>query len=469
MTTIGGTLDVHIYDIARIESLAGPQGTLYGASSEAGTIRIITNKPELGVTTGRVDGEINTVASRRRRRQARRHDQPSDRRPHRVPRVGILAARRRLHRQCLRSSGLTLPRTRQTSHSFDNSCCVEKNYNDLKTYGGRAALKVDLNDNWTVHSDLPLPKGRGGRVVLHGRGPARPRHGPLPARNREGQILAGGADHPGQARQFRHHLRRRLHGPEAVRDTDYTDYTDAYDAYYRRAYGGLLGYQTWEDNAGNIINPRQHITGTDHFTKQSHELRIASPADKPIRALVGAFYQRQTNHIFQNYLVDNLADDLSVTGYPGTLWLTNQKRVDKDWAMFGEANWDITPQITLTGGVRLYQFNNTLFGFAGFGLAIRAVQHRREPLPDGQRSDRPRNDPGARWRRRNGLNIPCFNVADVDVERRSCSPAKQGLRSHPSPERAMEAARRTDVLRDLVERASVRAASIGSRRRGLRA
>src|SRR4029078_8466114 len=61
VTTIGGTLDVHIYDIARIESLAGPQGTLFGASSQAGTIRIITNKPELGVTTGRVDGEINTV------------------------------------------------------------------------------------------------------------------------------------------------------------------------------------------------------------------------------------------------------------------------------------------------------------------------------------------------------------------------------------------------------------------------
>ncbi len=62
VTTIGGTLDVHIYDIARIESLAGPQGTLYGASSEAGTIRIITNKPDSGVTTGRVDGEINKVA-----------------------------------------------------------------------------------------------------------------------------------------------------------------------------------------------------------------------------------------------------------------------------------------------------------------------------------------------------------------------------------------------------------------------
>ena len=36
VTTIDGMLDIHIYDIARVEALAGPQGTLYGASSEAG-------------------------------------------------------------------------------------------------------------------------------------------------------------------------------------------------------------------------------------------------------------------------------------------------------------------------------------------------------------------------------------------------------------------------------------------------
>jgi len=48
VTTIQGNLDLHLYDIARVEALAGPQGTLYGASSQAGTIRIITNKPEVG-------------------------------------------------------------------------------------------------------------------------------------------------------------------------------------------------------------------------------------------------------------------------------------------------------------------------------------------------------------------------------------------------------------------------------------
>ena len=63
VTTIGGALDVHIYDIARIESLAGPQGTLYGASSEAGTLRIITNKPDLKGFYGRWDADVNTVSN----------------------------------------------------------------------------------------------------------------------------------------------------------------------------------------------------------------------------------------------------------------------------------------------------------------------------------------------------------------------------------------------------------------------
>src|SRR6188472_3085707 len=55
ITTIQCPLDVQIYDVARVEVLAGPQGTLYGASSQAGTIRIITNKPDPSEFTGGFD------------------------------------------------------------------------------------------------------------------------------------------------------------------------------------------------------------------------------------------------------------------------------------------------------------------------------------------------------------------------------------------------------------------------------
>src|SRR5688500_4154130 len=62
ITTTTGALDLHIFDIARVEALAGPQGTLYGASSQAGTVRIITNKPDLGSTYGQVTLEANKIA-----------------------------------------------------------------------------------------------------------------------------------------------------------------------------------------------------------------------------------------------------------------------------------------------------------------------------------------------------------------------------------------------------------------------
>src|SRR3954463_12839982 len=47
ITTIQGPLDVEVYDIARVEVLAGPQGSLSGPSWQPATIRIITNKPQL--------------------------------------------------------------------------------------------------------------------------------------------------------------------------------------------------------------------------------------------------------------------------------------------------------------------------------------------------------------------------------------------------------------------------------------
>src|SRR5438309_8510783 len=44
------TPDLDLFDISRVEVLRGPQGTLFGAGALAGTVRYITNQPELGVS-----------------------------------------------------------------------------------------------------------------------------------------------------------------------------------------------------------------------------------------------------------------------------------------------------------------------------------------------------------------------------------------------------------------------------------
>ncbi|HEX5207802.1 MAG TPA: TonB-dependent receptor plug domain-containing protein, partial [Steroidobacteraceae bacterium] len=61
VTTITGAVPLHIYDISRIEVLEGPQGTLYGASSEAGTVRLITNKPDPAKLAAGYNLQVNKI------------------------------------------------------------------------------------------------------------------------------------------------------------------------------------------------------------------------------------------------------------------------------------------------------------------------------------------------------------------------------------------------------------------------
>ena len=48
-----------MFDLDRIEVLRGPQGTLYGASSMGGTIRFITNQPDLNSFSATVSTDLS--------------------------------------------------------------------------------------------------------------------------------------------------------------------------------------------------------------------------------------------------------------------------------------------------------------------------------------------------------------------------------------------------------------------------
>jgi iron complex outermembrane receptor protein len=55
------TPDVDLFDLNRVETLRGPQGTLFGSGSVGGTIRYITNQPKLGAYEGTVEANFNVL------------------------------------------------------------------------------------------------------------------------------------------------------------------------------------------------------------------------------------------------------------------------------------------------------------------------------------------------------------------------------------------------------------------------
>jgi len=376
VTTIGGNLDVHVYDIARIESLSGPQGTLYGASSEAGTIRIITNKPDTSGLYGSVDGEVNTV-----------HKGGQGYKLEGMINAPLSSnAALRVVGWYQRDAGFidNVPGTRtfcgtptfddedningciKDGVSVNNAAFVKKDYNYTDIYGGRAALKVDLDENWTVTPQFMYQetKSRGSYGYDPSVGDLQVQHFFPEFRNDkfwqaaltiEGKFGNWDVTYAGA------YLDRKT-----FQSSDYTDYSEAYDSLYESV-GGLANYFYYQDSLGNTIDPRQKVIGSDHFKKLSQEFRVASPSSDPFRFVGGLFYQYQSNLIHQDYQIANLGPLVSVNGLPGTLWLTQQKRVDQDYAAFGEFSLDVSPTVTLTAGGRAFIYDNTLVGFFGFG------------------------------------------------------------------------------------------------------
>mgnify|MGYP002780270593 CR=1 FL=1 len=357
ITTIQGALDIHAFDLARVEALAGPQGTLYGASSMAGTIKLVSNKPDTSGTYGEVGAEVNTVAGGAMGGLVEGFlNAPITER-----------AAMRLVAWYRRDAGyidnVAGSRTYPTSGiTQSNAALVERDYNDVDTFGARLALGIELDDNWTIR---PTLMGQAQEVSgSFAQERSRAVTGKLQTvqynpESSEDQWVQAALTIEGKIGSWDltvtgGHLRRKTET-----ESDYSDYAFFYDA--------LAGYGAYfTDNAGNPVNPNQYIQGIDRYRKSFAEARIASPADAPLRFIGGLFYQRQSHNIEQNYIVDDIADAITVTGTDSNIWLTKQLRVDRDYALFGELSYDLTDRLTLTAGGRLYRYNNSLVGFFGY-------------------------------------------------------------------------------------------------------
>lgn len=156
VTSTGDQPSVRMVDIARVEALAGPQGTIYGSDAQAGTLRIITNRPEMndfelvldGSARDGSEGEVSWDGSI-------------------VMNLPIIEDTLALR---LVAFGATdggfidnVPgHTPDTSvvngagfwpagfGSLDNSKYVDDDVNDSDISGWRASLRWDINEDWTA-------------------------------------------------------------------------------------------------------------------------------------------------------------------------------------------------------------------------------------------------------------------------------------------------------------------------------
>ncbi|MFT4198573.1 MAG: TonB-dependent receptor [Pseudoxanthomonas sp.] len=366
VTTIQGAVDVHMYDIERVEVLSGPQGTLYGASAESGAVRIITNKPDPSGFEAGYSVELNSIdhggighveegfvnlpltpAAAIRLVGWNEHD---------AGYIDNVAGTRTFP-----SSGITISNASNCVASATLQCVghAKNDYNDADISGARAALKLDLNDDWTVTTTL-----MGQHTKTHGVNFYDSQVGDLALthwypESSDDRWWQAALTVEGKIGNFDltyayAHLKRN----DEV-NSDYSDYSFWYDTLY--SYGAYL-----YDNDGALINPSQHIVGKDRYVKDSHELRIASPAEARLRFVGGLFWQLQKHNIQQDYIIDGLADSLENPGWSDSLWLTKQERMDKDEAIFGELSFDFTSTLTATLGGRWYEARNSLEGYFGF-------------------------------------------------------------------------------------------------------
>ncbi|MEQ6334479.1 TonB-dependent receptor [Sphingobium sp. MK2] len=320
--------DIHAYDLERVEALAGPQGTLYGAGSLAGTIRIITNKPNLdkfefgydveankygkGDFGGQLESYINVPLSDTMAVRAMGYYRRDGGYIDNKPNNGLLNN----GDPAVYTLGDNNP---DTFYNLSNAAIAKDDYNSIKEFGGRLQLLWEPTDGWSVAPEITAQK-----QVANGYFGFDPRVGDLEVHDydqtknddRWYQAALSIHGHIGDwdivsATGFFKRRMRTLN--------DYTYYTVTYDGFGP----GYESYLQFFDNCTganaaqkcDLINPTQYYHADWHRNKFTQELRISTPKDWPLDITVGGFYQRQKNQSNTSYAIRGLD---TITGFTQT-------------------------------------------------------------------------------------------------------------------------------------------------------
>ena len=422
----GRNLDIYAADMNRVEVLAGPQGTLFGAGSQAGTVRLITNKPDPSGVYGRLKigastisegetnnnfeamynlpvsdnvtlrgvfyndnkgGYIDNVHGTQTAEQSARFRVEGFMRSNGVP---VSAARTGFQAggALTDSDGdgyVDLPNV--TFLAADNADLVEDDINDLTYTGARLSALINLSNDWDVLISHTTQEIESDGVFF-----ADPDLGDLEIQRYTDEMIEDKIDNTSWT------FTGRMAGLDVVytgafteRTTDqvigYTDYLfiGQYLPYYVCDYSVTYGDQT-----GTCYAPNLYAPSHSEAEVTTHEIRVSSDPDNSMRYTAGAFFSDTTvtervsftypsSMLAQGWGGDGSGPGFAYPNYsysdgylyandpfgPGEIFRNDVKRTDEQMGIFGELTYDLSDELAVTIGARYYDIAVDFDGSAG--------------------------------------------------------------------------------------------------------
>ncbi|MEC8166505.1 MAG: TonB-dependent receptor [Pseudomonadota bacterium] len=409
-------LDVYAADLERIEVLSGPQGTLFGASSQSGNMRLITNKPNQdefeasidfgmsstsgGAGSNNVEAMINIPLSDR---AAVRFVGYSDNQGGWIDNAS----------GTFTPSGEVIDRNNSagygpffgdfpltTIQSASNADLAEDDWNEAKYNGFRVAASYDFNDEWSgllTHMSQEIDV-EGSFLVDPSLGDEKSQKF-VPEHNLDEFDITTWT------------LEGRLANLDVVYTGGYIDReVDALIDYTHYNNGG--GYITYYLCSGNIysgdkanapntcFDPTKQYADASTNERTTHEIRLSSDPDNRLRWMagvymsdvdtthIGEFQYMSTNDAFSEHIINYFGSgapfEVGNTTIPNTAgtntvgprsplttFYNDYTRTEEETAFFGEVAFDLTDDLTVSLSARRYDLKSQLQGASNFSFGCR--------------------------------------------------------------------------------------------------
>ncbi|WP_298301173.1 TonB-dependent receptor [uncultured Erythrobacter sp.] len=400
----GRNLDVYAADLARIEVLSGPQGTLFGASSQAGVVRLITNKPDLsgfsakssagvsftkgGETSYQGEFMINVPVTETfgLRGVAYLDDQGGY--------IDNVAGTRDLTESArfrpegfVRANGVPVSAVRAGFQSTsdlsdvtflqaDNAGLAQDNFNDTTYSGFRVSALWEATPDWTINLSHQRQSLESDGVFFAD--PELGGLGDLEIERFEEDRLEDDFSNTSWTVEGRIGWLDVIYtgaytDRESEQRADYTDYLFAgqYLPYY--ICDGSVTYPGAADPSGTCQAPNLFINSFSNTEVFTQELRFSTPDDWRVRFQGGGFYsdlslEERVDFAYPGNVLANPFGPFATnfpqtTGFfsdPGpfpaaTIFRNDIRRTDEQFGIFGEASFDVVPDLlSVTLGARYY-------------------------------------------------------------------------------------------------------------------